>query len=81
MGKLKESLIRQQELCDKPLATKGLTSYRYRGRYGWIMIGALNAADAVREAQRSTHDDIDLNNLEIWEDGSYKKVNYEVITI
>jgi hypothetical protein len=81
MGKFKDSLIRHQEICDRPLAAKGLTSYRYRGRYGWIMIGALNAADAVREAQRSTHGDIDLNNLEIWQEGKYQKINYEVIAI
>ena len=30
---------------DKPLADHGLTSYRYRGRYGWIMIGARDDDD------------------------------------
>jgi hypothetical protein len=29
---------------DKPLAASGLTSYRLRGRYGWIMIGATDHA-------------------------------------
>lgn len=38
---------------DKPLAAAGLTSYRYRGGYGWIMIGATDTADALREANRS----------------------------
>lgn len=39
---------------DRPCAAAGLTSYRYRGRYGWIMIGAKDDADAMREASRST---------------------------
>lgn len=39
---------------DRPCATPGLTSYRYRGRYGWIMIGARDDRDAMREAARST---------------------------
>jgi hypothetical protein len=28
------------DIHNKPLAAAGLTSYRYKGRYGWIMIGA-----------------------------------------
>lgn len=40
-------------LHDRPLATAGLTSYRCRSRYGWIMIGANDAADALKEAIRS----------------------------
>ena len=39
------------DLHDRPLAAKGLVSYRYRGRYGWIMIGAKDNADALREAR------------------------------
>lgn len=39
---------------DRPCAAAGLTSYRYRGRYGWIMIGAKDDRDAMREAARST---------------------------
>ena len=39
---------------DRPCAAPGLWSYRYRGRYGWIMIGARDDADAMREARRST---------------------------
>lgn len=34
-------------------------------RYGWIMIGAKNEADALREAARST-DDVVRERLEIW---------------
>ena len=39
---------------DRPCAAAGLTSYRYRGRYGWVMIGARDDHDAMREAARST---------------------------
>jgi hypothetical protein len=40
-------------LHDRPMAASPLKSYRYRGNYGWIMIGAKDDADALREAQRS----------------------------
>lgn len=41
------------DLTNKPLAAPGLDSYRYKGRYGWIMIGANSYTDALREAERS----------------------------
>lgn len=41
---------------NKPMAADGLISYRYRGRYGWIMIGASTDTEALSEAQRSTDD-------------------------
>jgi hypothetical protein len=41
-------------LQDRPMADAGLTSYRYPSRYGgYIMIGATDADDALREAKRS----------------------------
>ena len=58
-------------LCDKPMASKGLISYRYRGRYGWIMIGAKDDNDALREAQRSTSDKVTMDNLQIWKGSQY----------
>lgn len=58
-------------ICDKPLAAHGLTSYRYRGRYGWIMIGAPNHADALREAARSTADTIVPDRLQVWNGAQY----------
>jgi hypothetical protein len=61
-------------LCDKPMASKGLISYRYRGRYGWIMIGAKDDNDALREAQRSTSDKVTMNNLQIWKGNQYETV-------
>lgn len=42
-------------MCDRPLAAPGLTSFRCRSPYGgWIMIGATDADDAMREALRSS---------------------------
>jgi hypothetical protein len=61
-------------LCDKPMASKGLISYRYRGRYGWIMIGAKDDNDALREAQRSTSDKVTMNNLQIWKGSQYENI-------
>ena len=53
---------------EKPLATRGLTSYRYRGTYGWIMIGATCIADALREADRSLSvRGATADRLEVWD--------------
>jgi hypothetical protein len=60
----------QTNICDRPLAAKGLISYRLRGRYGWIMIGARDHADAVREAARSTPNP-QRENLQIWNGTQY----------
>lgn len=39
---------------DRPLAAPGLVSYRYPNPYGgFIMIGARDDADALKEAKRS----------------------------
>ncbi|MEZ2310795.1 hypothetical protein AB6809_29545 [Paraburkholderia sp. RCC_158] len=59
---------------DKPLAAAGLTSYRYKGRYGWMMIGATDHADALREAQRGTDDKVDVENLQVWGGSQYVPV-------
>ena len=64
-------------LCDKPLAAKGLISYRYQGRYGWIMIGAKDHEDALRQAQRSTRDKVAFENLQIWNNIQYKEVQHD----
>jgi hypothetical protein len=47
------------------MAAPGLISYRYKGRYGWIMIGAKDDAGALREARRSTSP-VDYSGLERW---------------
>ena len=59
---------------NRPLAAAGLTSYRYRSRYGWIMIGATDDADALQEAQRSTNDPVSRANLQVWNGQRYISV-------
>jgi hypothetical protein len=59
--------------CDKPMAAAGLISYRYKGRYGWIMIGAKDHADALNEAQRSTSDKVSQANLQVWNGTQYQE--------
>lgn len=61
-------------LYDKPLAAPGLISYRYKGRYGWIMIGARDHSDALNEAKRSTDLPINIENLQIWDGQKYINV-------
>ncbi len=56
---------------DKPLAAHGLTSYRYAGRYGWVMIGARDDADAIREAARSSPDYTSMASLQVWDGSKY----------
>jgi hypothetical protein len=64
---------------DRPCAAQDLISYRYKGRYGWIMIGARNDSDALREAGRST-DRVSIDNLQIWDKAQsrYKEVGTEL---
>ena len=56
---------------NKPLAIKTLKSYRYKGRYGYIMIGATDSQDALREASRSTDSKVTIDNLEAWDCSKY----------
>jgi hypothetical protein len=53
------------------MAAVGLTSYRYKGRYGWVMIGARDDAEALREAARSVGGGIDRANLDVWDGSKY----------
>ena len=59
------------EFQDKPCAAHELISYRARGRYGYIMIGARDDADALREAHRSTDQPTDLR---VWDGAEYVRV-------
>jgi hypothetical protein len=59
---------------DRPMAAPGLKSYRYRGRYGWIMIGAKDDRDALREASRSTGERTSREHLETWNGNEYVPV-------
>lgn len=53
---------------DKPYAIPGLTSYRARSPYGWVMIGARDDVDAMNEARRSTPEPTDL---QVWDGSRY----------
>jgi hypothetical protein len=61
-------------MSSKPLAASGLTSFRYKGRYGWVMIGATSTEDALREARRSTGSPATINNLDIWDERASRYV-------
>ena len=66
---------KKENPSDKPMAAKGLKSYRYKGRYGPIMIGAKDHEDALNQAKRSTSGNLGLENLEIWDEEKKKYVN------
>lgn len=55
---------------DRPYAAKGLTSYRCKTVYGWVMIGATDTEDAMREAARSSNF-AKRENLEVWNGDRY----------
>lgn len=59
---------------DRTLADKGLISYRAKGNFCWIMIGAKDDNGALREAQRSTDKPITLADLQIWDGEKYRPV-------
>ncbi len=61
-------------VCNLPLAAQGLVSYRYKGRYGWIMIGAKDDHDALREAVRSADGGVSSAKLERWNGTEYEPV-------
>lgn len=54
---------------DRPMAAPGLTSYRYRnGAFGFVMIGARDRDEALREAARSvTGGEVEASRLEVWD--------------
>jgi len=51
-------------MSNTPMASNGLITYRYRGRYGFIYIGASTDTEALSEAQRSTDDTVTPDRLE-----------------
>ena len=59
------------DLHNKPLAAPGLTSYRCKSRYGWIMIGAKDTDDAMREALRSWQG-AKRADLQVWNGSEYE---------
>lgn len=60
---------------DRPCAIPGLDSYRYRlPRGGYVMIGATDTADALREAARSVEGEVSVERLERWNGQHYAPV-------
>lgn len=64
-------------LYDRPLASHGLVSYRYRGDFGFVMIGAKNHFDALNQARRSISRRPDPRLLEVWDGEKYVPVESE----
>lgn len=62
---------REIPVYESPCAMPGLTSFRYRGAYGWVMIGAKNIEDALKEASRSIGKEADVDNLQVYFYGEY----------
>lgn len=59
-----------------PCASAPWHSYRYRGNYGWVMIGALSHAEALSEAARSVRwHTPTLDRLEVWNVTAYEPAN------
>lgn len=65
-------------LQDMPCADEGFDSYRYAGRFGFIMIGANSHKEALRKAARGFGEGgtATLDKLEKWdgESNSYVPV-------
>lgn len=60
----------EKEIFDQPCAASPYTSYRCRGMFGWIMIGARDDADAFREALRSSKQ-AKRETLQVWNGQEY----------
>ena len=55
---------------DRPYASHGLTSYRCKTQYGWVMIGAKDHDDAMKESKRSSNF-CKREDLEVWDGNRY----------
>ena len=59
---------------DKPLAAHPWRSYRYKGLFGWVMIGASDDQDALNEAKRSVSGTPTMDRLQRWNGTVYEGV-------
>lgn len=59
---------------ERPCAAPGLISYRARLPFGFVMIGARDHADALREARRS-NEAIGPHQIEIWTGSGYAPIS------
>lgn len=64
VNRLSMSNSKGSTMSTHPMASNGLITYRYRGRYGFIYIGASTDTEALSEAQRSTDDKVTPERLE-----------------
>lgn len=58
-------------ITSRPLAARGLKSYRYRLPHGFVMVGALNDLDALNQAGRSIEHTPQVVNLQHWNGLAY----------
>ncbi|HYQ92528.1 MAG TPA: hypothetical protein VES89_10770 [Candidatus Competibacteraceae bacterium] len=58
-------------ITSRPLAARGLKSYRYRLPHGFVMVGALNELDALKQAARSIDHSPQIGNLQHWNGLAY----------
>ena len=64
---------------DKPLANKGLKSYRYKGNHGYIMIGAKDVEEALTQANLSLSSGAaTVDKLQVHKNGEYSFVDLEI---
>ena len=60
---------------NRPCAAAGLTAYRYLGAFGFVMIGAKDDADALREAARSlSTGPAVIERLQVWNGACYTNI-------
>ena len=57
-------------ITDRPLSCPPNQSYRLKGAFGWIMIGASDAEDAYRQALRSSPS-ARREDLQVWDGARY----------
>lgn len=60
-------------VTNRPLAASGFQSYRCKGAFGWIMIGATDDDDAMVQARRSSAH-AKREDLQKWVNGGYVPV-------
>lgn len=63
------------DFWNKPCAAAPWLSYRYRGTFGWVMIGAMTDEEALREAKRSVDAPPRIEHLERWNGSAYVPAN------
>ncbi len=63
-------------VTERTCAAEGFTSYRYKGAYSFVMIGAVDTADALNEAERSIRPTIPtIDKLEVWNGEKYVSIS------